>query len=90
MLFVTDAVFEARQHIMLALANHQIDEAQAFRRCLELDPEDHLSMAFLGSIRATNGDSAGAEELLWRAIQIAPCSYVPYMKLAEVLALSNR
>ena len=84
MLFVPDSILEARRQLLLDIANGKIDAEKAYRQALKLDPEDSAAMQFLGQSRMNAGQREEAEELFWRAIQVQPCAWMPYLQLSRL------
>ncbi|HWP39396.1 MAG TPA: tetratricopeptide repeat protein, partial [Tepidisphaeraceae bacterium] len=77
-----------QQLLATALAHHQagrLAEAEAlYRQILDSDPQDPQAMHLLGVVLHQTGRSAGAVELIGRAVQIAP-TYANLNNLGEAL-----
>ena len=68
MLFLSDFIIDEKQRLLQDVEDGKIDPELAWRQALKLDAGDHLALVLLGRLCADRGDTAEAEELLWRAI----------------------
>jgi hypothetical protein len=85
MLFLPQSVYDARASLWRDLQAGKIIGEQAYRRMLELDPDDHIGLMGLGRLRREAGDLAAAEQYFWQAIQAHPCMSHPYLELSRTL-----
>jgi hypothetical protein len=85
MLFLPQSVYDARVNLWRDFETGKITGEQAYRKMLELDPDDHIGLIGLGRLREQAGDIAAAEELFWQAIQAHPCMSSPYLELSRIL-----
>ena len=85
MLFLPESVYRSRRRIAEDLDSGKLTAEQAYRRMLELDPDDALALTELASLRFEAGHAAEALEYLWRAVDTHPTQGPPYMELARVL-----
>jgi hypothetical protein len=67
MLFLPESVYRSRRRIAEDLDSGKLTPEQAYRRMLELDPDDALALTELGSLRFEAGHAEEALEYLWRA-----------------------
>ncbi len=86
MLFLSESIIESRAGLLRDLDRGKITPEQEYRRMLDLDPADHIGMLGMSRLRQEAGDLAGAEDYLWRAAQAQPCTWPPYLELAELLS----
>jgi hypothetical protein len=86
MLFLSESIYESRSHILRDLGRGKTTPEQAHKRMLELDPADHIALIGLSRLRREAGDLAGAEDYLWRAVQAQPCTWPPYLELAQLFS----
>ena len=85
MLFLPKSVYDARAALWRDFESGKISADEAYRKMLELDPDDYLGMVGLGRLRREAGDIAGAEEYFWRAVHAQPGIGAPYLELAQML-----
>jgi hypothetical protein len=85
MLFLSEDLIETKQRLVQDIEDGKIDAELAWRQALKLDANDHIALVLLGTLRAERGDAAEAEELLWRALQVQPCSWRAYFELGRML-----
>jgi hypothetical protein len=86
MLFLPQSVYDERASLWRDLEAGKITRERAYRRMLELDPNDHIGLIGLGRLRQEAGDFAAAEEYFWQAIQAHPCMSHPYLELSRLLS----
>lgn len=60
-----------------------------FERVLEAEPEHFEALVYGGVLRHEGNDSAGAEELLRRAVQLYPDDFLPAFSLGAVYATTG-
>jgi tetratricopeptide (TPR) repeat protein len=81
---------QAQEAVSEGLAAHQEGDLQAaeeaYRRALELDPQNQFAYYNLGVIRQAQGDLPGAEENYRNAIRIAPDFAAALFNLAIIRA----
>ena len=85
MLSLPESVYDARASLWRDFETGTITAEQAYRRMLELDPDDHIGLIGVGRLREQAGDLAAAEEYFWQAIQAHPCMSSPYLELSRLL-----
>src|ERR1039458_9670347 len=85
MLFLPQSVYDARASLWRDLETGEVSVEQAYRKMLELDPDDHIGLIGLGRLREKAEDLAAAEEYFWQAIQAHPCMSPPYLELSRLL-----
>jgi hypothetical protein len=86
MLFLSDSIIDSRACLVRDVDRGKITPEQAYRRLLDLEPDDHVAMLEMSRLRREAGDLAGAEDYLWRAAQAQPCTWPPYLGLSELLS----
>jgi hypothetical protein len=86
MLFLSDSIIESRARLLRDVDRGKITPEQAYRRLLDLEPDDHIALLGMSRLRREAGDLAGAEDYLWRAAQAQPCTWPPYLELSELLS----
>jgi hypothetical protein len=86
MLFLSESIIEARPRLLRDVDRGKITSEQAYRRLLDLEPDDHVALLGMSRLRREAGDLAGAEDDLWRAAQAQPCAWPPYLELSELLS----
>ena len=86
MLFLSESIIEARPRLLRDVDRGKITSEQAYRRLLDLEPDDHVALLGMSRLRREAGDLAGAEDDLWRAAQAQPCARPPYLELSELLS----
>ena len=86
MLFLSDSIIESRDRLLRDVDRGKITSEQAYRRLLDLEPDDHIALLGMSRLRREAGDLAGAEDYLWRAAQAQPCTWPPYLELSELLS----
>src|SRR5580658_8978919 len=85
MLFLPQEVYDERARLYGESEAGKIPREEAFRKILELDPDDGLSMMELAQLRKEAGDLAAAEDYFWRSIQAHPYRGAAYLGLARLL-----
>ncbi len=85
MLFLPQSVYDARAALWRDYETGKIAGEQAYRKMLELDPDDHIGLIGLGRLREAAGDLAAAEAYFRQAIQAHPCMSSPYLELSRLL-----
>jgi len=85
MLFLSDEILESKDQLITDLDGEHADREAILNKILDLDPDDNVALATLANLRSEAGDFAGAEALLWRAIESQPCAWAPYEQLAILL-----
>src|ERR1700716_3859363 len=83
MLFLPESVYKERRRLWKDLEGKKVPPASAFRRMLEVDPDDDLALRELGILAERAGDSATAEEYFWRAVDAHPCGWSAYLALSH-------
>jgi hypothetical protein len=86
MLFLADSIIDSRSRLLRDLDRGKLTLEQAYRRLLDLEPDDHIALLGMSRLRREAGDPAGAEDCLWRAVQAQPCTWPPYLGLSELLS----
>jgi hypothetical protein len=86
MLFLSESIIESRSRLLRDVDRGKITSEQAYRRLLDLEPDDHIAFLGMSRLRREAGDLAGAEDYLWRAVQAQPCTWPPYLELSELLS----
>jgi hypothetical protein len=86
MLFLSESIIESRSRLLRDVDRGKITSEQAYRRLLDLEPDDHIALLGMSRLRREAGDLAGAEDDLWRAAQAQPCTWPPYLELSELLS----
>ena len=86
MLFLSDSIIDSRARLLRDVDRGKITPEQAYRRLLDLEPDDHVALMGMGRLRREAGDHAGAEDYLWRATQAQPCTWTPFLRLSELLS----
>ena len=86
MLFLSESIIESRPRLLRDVDRGKITSEQAYRRLLDLEPDDHIALLGMSRLRREAGDLAGAEDYLWRAAQAQPCTWPPYLELSELLS----
>lgn len=86
MLFLSESIIDSRDRLLRDLDRGKIASEQAYRRLLDLEPDDHTALLGMSRMRREAGDLAGAEDYLWRAAQAQPCTWPPYLELSELLS----
>ena len=86
MLFLSESIIESRSRLLRDVDRGKITSEQAYRRLLDLEPDDHIALLGMSRLRREAGDLAGAEDYLWRAVQAQPCTWPPYLELSELLS----
>jgi len=85
MLFLEESILGRRDQLIDDMDAGKITSQEGFEKILELDPDGHIALTALAIMRFETGDSAGAEERLWRAIEKHPYASRPYIELARIL-----
>jgi hypothetical protein len=86
MLLLSESIIESRSRLLRDVDRGKITSEQAYRRLLDLEPDDHIALLGMSRLRREAGDLAGAEDYLWRAAQAQPCTWPPYLELSELLS----
>src|ERR1035438_8170643 len=86
MFFLSDSVLDAKNKILKDLDKGKLDRELAIQRVLDLDPTDYAALGMMAQLRTESGDRAGAEEILWRAIQAHPSAFGPFLQLSIVVS----
>ena len=86
MLFLSESIIDGRARLMRDVDRGKITSEQAYRRLLDLEPDDHIALLGMSRLRREAGDLAGAEDYLWRAAHAQPCTWPPYLELSELLS----
>ncbi len=86
MLFLSDSIIDSRDRLLSDVGRGKITSEQAYRRLLELEPDDHIALLGMSRLRREAGDLAGAEDYLWRAALAQPCTWPPYLELSQLLS----
>ncbi|MGB7721091.1 MAG: hypothetical protein WBL65_14390 [Bryobacteraceae bacterium] len=86
MLFLSDSIIESLDRLLRDVDRGKTTSEQAYRRLLDLEPDDHIALLGMSRLRREAGDLAGAEDYLWRAAQAQPCTWPPYLELSELLS----
>jgi len=85
MLFLSEAIYEARRQLLEELDGGKVIEEKGFEKMLDLYPYDDVALRELARLRSEAGDQEKAEELYWRAIEAQPTRWHGYMDLARLL-----
>ena len=86
MLLLSESIIESRSRLLRDVDRGKITSEQAYRRLLDLEPDDHIALLGMSRLRREAGDLAGAEDYLWRAAHAQPCTWPPYLELSELLS----
>src|SRR5437763_1238256 len=81
MLRTSESVSEKREKILRDCADANVGDEETGRRLIEADPDSLYGYMTLGLARLAAGDLEAAEGLLWKALERAPASYIPYLSL---------
>ncbi len=82
MLYLPDSILDAREKLLEDIDSGKGDLELPLKQILELDPDDAFALVLLAASRSDAGDRAGAEDLLWRAVQAQPCAWPAYQELS--------
>jgi hypothetical protein len=86
MLFLPEGIYSERRRLAKAIEAGKVSESEALSQLLALDPHDHLSLMRVAATRRAAGDTVGAQEYYWRAVEALPSYWQSYMGLSEAVA----
>lgn len=86
MIFPTEAVREVRTHVEEQVSAGKITETEAYRRALQVDPEDPYALRELAMESEEKGDFAAARELAWRWLRADPLAPEVFLLMGRLLA----
>src|SRR3954454_1082707 len=83
MLRASESVHKERAKVLRDRADSKLVDEEFGRRLIEADPDSSDGYMTVGLARLAAGDLEGAEGLLWKALERAPSSYLPYLALVS-------
>src|ERR1035438_4859554 len=86
MIFPPDSICEFRRELAHKMNAGALDDGEAFRQALAVDPHDPAALGFLALAAEEAGDRTLAAQLAHRWIEANPVSHEGYALLGRVLS----